>query len=170
MCYRRKKYTVCWRVRASFSAGILQAGAVKGLKCFAYLVNHATDMYPVPLSRAVDGFWLLVLFVYFVHLAQVSWNTADTTVQREAQTSPASRECSEFLEQQRHTCATRRWTISSMDHCDKYGLGPATDVTPVICMSHKCHTSTWPLCEAFFLSFFLFFRRWGRWDVIDFPW
>ena len=30
-CYRTGKYTVCRRVRASFSPEILQAGAVKGL-------------------------------------------------------------------------------------------------------------------------------------------
>ena len=32
MCYRTEEYTVCKRVRASFSPEILQAGAVKGLK------------------------------------------------------------------------------------------------------------------------------------------
>ena len=31
MCYRTGKYTVCRRVRASFSPEILQAGEVKGL-------------------------------------------------------------------------------------------------------------------------------------------
>ena len=31
-CYRIGKYTVCRRVRPSFSPEILQAGAVKGLK------------------------------------------------------------------------------------------------------------------------------------------
>ena len=34
MCYRTAKYTICRRVRATFSPEILQAGAVKGLKCW----------------------------------------------------------------------------------------------------------------------------------------
>ena len=31
LCYRTGRYTVCGRIRASFSPEILQAGAVKGL-------------------------------------------------------------------------------------------------------------------------------------------
>ena len=162
MRYRRKKYAVCRRVRASFSADILQAGAVKGLKTFLVSTQLCTwpEMFCLP-CESCDWFvpgsivscseWIRIAnFVYFVHLAQVSRNTADTTVQREAQISPTRRECSKFLKQQRHTCATRRWTLSIMDHCGKYSLGPATDVTPVICMSHKCHTSTWRLCGCRF--------------------
>ena len=34
-CYRTGKYTVCRGVPASFSPEILQAGAVKGLRCSA---------------------------------------------------------------------------------------------------------------------------------------
>ena len=36
MCYRAGKYTVCRRIRASFSPEILQAGAVKGVSFFAF--------------------------------------------------------------------------------------------------------------------------------------
>ena len=37
MCYRTETYTVCKRVRASFSPEMLQAGAVKGLKLLSSL-------------------------------------------------------------------------------------------------------------------------------------
>ena len=34
MCYRTGKYSVCRRVRASFSPDILQTAAVNGLNCY----------------------------------------------------------------------------------------------------------------------------------------
>ena len=47
-CYMTGKYTVCRRVRASFSPEVLQAGAVKGLSC---KMNSTFTVKPV-LNRA----------------------------------------------------------------------------------------------------------------------
>ena len=51
MCYRAERYSVCRRIRASFSPEILQAGAVKGL------------------SRCVIGLKDILFAGAFVHLS-----------------------------------------------------------------------------------------------------
>ena len=40
MCYRTGKYTVCRRIRASFSPKVSHAGAVKGLKKCQQMLSH----------------------------------------------------------------------------------------------------------------------------------
>ena len=48
---RAGKYTLCRRVRASFSPEILQAGAVKGLLCVALFATEAVQTFLVSLGH-----------------------------------------------------------------------------------------------------------------------
>ena len=55
MCSRTGKYTVCGRVRASFSLEILQAEAVKGLNQHVSVSNKRGDWGGGGAEEAVGG-------------------------------------------------------------------------------------------------------------------
>ena len=76
-CHRTGKYTLCWRVRASFSTGILQAGAVKGLNHWlslsSALAHQAQRRWRGLGGWGGEGSWVallscvsLIIYLFFI--------------------------------------------------------------------------------------------------------
>ena len=74
-CYKTGKYTVCRRIRASFSPEIVQAGAVKVLSACAWFKQSSFTVTP-PHSYTYLCFYLLTcVFTHLIYLCvQVSYS------------------------------------------------------------------------------------------------